>query len=75
MIRSYWVFQMVGIQKEKFLSINLFIIQTTSLHHYKRRLKRFFFSDLLPTFIDIRAGTCGGMTNVQMMFSLHVSLR
>ena len=74
MIKSYWVFQMVGIQKEKFISINLFIIQTSSLYHYKRTLKS-FFSDLLPTFIDRSMGTYGGMANIQMMFNLHVLLR
>jgi hypothetical protein len=70
MIKSYWVLEMVGIRKEKFISINLFSIHTFSLHHYKRRLKR-FFSDLLPTFIDIRMGACCGMT-ISIWYSISI---
>jgi hypothetical protein len=39
---------MIGIQKDKFMSRNLFIIRTSSFHHYKRKFTIFFFC-LLPT--------------------------
>jgi hypothetical protein len=39
---------MIGIQKEKSISRNLFIIQTSSSHHYKEKLSNFFSDYYLP---------------------------
>jgi len=52
---------MTGIQKENFMSLNLFISHTSALHPYKEKLFQVFL--LVPTIVDTNVGTLGGTTS------------
>jgi hypothetical protein len=68
---------MIGIQKQKFISQNLFVIQVSGLHQYKGNSQGYYFFWLLHTVVNFNVGTPGGMTNIQTLFNLcpHVLSR
>ena len=60
---------MMYIQKEKVISLNLFITQNYDFTHYKDQLVKFyFFSYLLPTLIDFSVDILDDKRNDQIIF-------
>jgi hypothetical protein len=58
-----------GIQNKIIISQKSFIIHTYELHHYKKKLSKFFF-ECINFSINFNVGSLGGTTNIQMIFDL-----
>lgn len=59
--------RMIGIQKEKCMTLSLFITHTSGLHPYKEELFQIFL--LVPTLVDTNVGTLGGSTSKKTIFN------
>jgi len=58
---------MIGIPKEKSMSLNLFISHVSGLHPYKEKLFQVF--SLVPTLEDTNVGTLDGTTSKETIFN------
>jgi hypothetical protein len=61
--------QMKGIQNKIIISQKALIIHICGLHHYQRKLLK-FFSEYITFSVNFNVGFLSGMTNIQMIFDL-----